>query len=53
MAMAIDVVACFLIIMGDRWNKVSDTDPRRVLAQKMVASVRARGQQLKLRGVFR
>jgi uncharacterized protein involved in exopolysaccharide biosynthesis len=39
--------ACFFIIARHRWGGVSETDPRRLLAEQIVASLRARLQLIK------
>jgi uncharacterized protein involved in exopolysaccharide biosynthesis len=52
-AAAIDIVACFFVLMRQRWRTVSDTDPRRVLVQLIAASLRARSQRFKPRGGLR
>jgi len=36
-----NIAACFFVIARHRWNQVSETDPRRLLAEQIEASVRS------------
>jgi len=41
LTLLVNVAACFFVIMRHRWGQVSATDPRRLLAEQIEASVRS------------
>jgi capsule polysaccharide export protein KpsE/RkpR len=48
-----DAIVSFFVILRHLWSTVSDSDPRRILVEQILASFRARRKQIQLRGVLR